>query len=706
MASIISTDEKERIAQKFYNLIAQIGLQHCHDINEAIAQVEKKITHHNKDIMKENTSVKESLVESAANSTFFDATAVDQSGLNSEDALRGNKLTKSNNSNNCSYDYEKSNPVVEDENTRKLENGSKSIEEYDIRSLGNTSNQESSLRSIPFENNKENSFNERLNIHTKDYQYPEEADDEQDLDDSMESTSNYALTSAIMKRKQLQFRLDYESSINLSDGYSSICYNQGDNSHNLLNSNSKASNSRASVYEISSTESNKTAYDQDKASMLKDESSNSGDDVSRNRNHTTDKSNLNSGEDRSFIDESRPSENLSDQSSRVDEVNEIHCERFSRRDCNSSDEDDQFELFLRKHRNPTMGKSLSDKSSDSLNDFIVSDNTDGSLDSDERQSFVQSCNDDLRKESNFVVDDCNSKNDSSTVSDAKQVDDHLSSTPVVRFTPSNKPWNSTSKKAGQLVVERKNLNSNQEQDLYNFDPLSAVLCSIDTPAKRNTPWSVRKLKSNRDILVQGLFEEYNRRVFDSKLPSDFQITWNKKMTKTAGFCIYTRRENARIARIELSEKVCDSTERIRDTLIHELCHAATWVVNGCKDGHGKIWKYWAYKANKIYPNIPLISRCHSYNIHAKYTYRCTNLECSYKIDRHSKSINVTSHACPYCLSHLEMVRNVGSNKSKSGKPNNFALFVKENFAAVRSKHPNSSHGDIMKMLSSLYSQSK
>ncbi|EDV24828.1 uncharacterized protein TRIADDRAFT_56122 [Trichoplax adhaerens] len=563
MASIISTDEKERIAQKFYNLIAQIGLQHCHDINEAIAQVEKKITHHNKDIMKENTSVKESLVESAANSTFFDATAVDQSGLNSEDALRGNKLTISNNSNNCSYDYEKSNPVVEDENTRKLENGN------DIRSLGNTSNQESSLRSIPFENNKENSFNERLNIHTKDYQYPEEADDEQDLDDC------------------------------------------------------------ASVYEISSTESNKTAYDQDKASMLKDESSNSGDDVSRNRNHTTDKSNLNSGEDRSFIDESRPS-------------------------------------VLRKHRNPTMGKSLSDKSSDSLNDFIVSDNTDGSLDSDERQSFVQSCNDDLRKESNFVVDDCNSKNDSSTVSDAKQVDDHLSSTPVVRFTPSNKPWNSTSKKAGQLVVERKNLNSNQEQDLYNFDPLSAVLSSIDTPAKRNTPWSVRKLKSNRDILVQGLFEEYNRRVFDSKLPSDFQITWNKKMTKTAGFCIYTRRENARIARIELSEKVCDSTERIRDTLIHELCHAATWVVNGCKDGHGKIWK----------------------------------------IDRHSKSINVTSHACPYCLSHLEMVRNVGSNKSKSGKPNNFALFVKENFAAVRSKHPNSSHGDIMKMLSSLYSQSK
>jgi len=34
------------------------------------------------------------------------------------------------------------------------------------------------------------------------------------------------------------------------------------------------------------------------------------------------------------------------------------------------------------------------------------------------------------------------------------------------------------------------------------------------------------------------------------------------------------------------------TERVRDTLIHELCHAAVWFLNGVNDGHGSLWKYW------------------------------------------------------------------------------------------------------------------
>ena len=33
-------------------------------------------------------------------------------------------------------------------------------------------------------------------------------------------------------------------------------------------------------------------------------------------------------------------------------------------------------------------------------------------------------------------------------------------------------------------------------------------------------------------------------------------------------------------------------DRIRDTLIHELCHAATWLIDGVKAGHGPHWKRW------------------------------------------------------------------------------------------------------------------
>lgn len=47
----------------------------------------------------------------------------------------------------------------------------------------------------------------------------------------------------------------------------------------------------------------------------------------------------------------------------------------------------------------------------------------------------------------------------------------------------------------------------------------------------------------------------------SQLPANMPVTWNKKMRKTAGYCV-TGEERAggnRYARIELSEKVCDST---------------------------------------------------------------------------------------------------------------------------------------------------
>ena len=37
-------------------------------------------------------------------------------------------------------------------------------------------------------------------------------------------------------------------------------------------------------------------------------------------------------------------------------------------------------------------------------------------------------------------------------------------------------------------------------------------------------------------------------------------------------------EEVRASKIELSTKVLDSSDRLRDTLIHEMCHAAAWVI--------------------------------------------------------------------------------------------------------------------------------
>lgn len=56
--------------------------------------------------------------------------------------------------------------------------------------------------------------------------------------------------------------------------------------------------------------------------------------------------------------------------------------------------------------------------------------------------------------------------------------------------------------------------------------------------------------------------------------------------------ILSNRMGIRSASIDLSDKVVTSCDRLRSTLIHELCHAATWVFNGEK-GHGPTWKAWS-----------------------------------------------------------------------------------------------------------------
>ena len=90
-------------------------------------------------------------------------------------------------------------------------------------------------------------------------------------------------------------------------------------------------------------------------------------------------------------------------------------------------------------------------------------------------------------------------------------------------------------------------------------------------------------------------------------------------------------------------KVLDSADRLRDTLIHEMCHAASWVISGYRDGHGPLFKHWAKECMARFPELPLIARCHSYAIRTKYTYKCE--KCGYQIGRHSKSLDTERKVC-------------------------------------------------------------
>ncbi|XP_053734851.1 germ cell nuclear acidic protein isoform X1 [Synchiropus splendidus] len=135
-----------------------------------------------------------------------------------------------------------------------------------------------------------------------------------------------------------------------------------------------------------------------------------------------------------------------------------------------------------------------------------------------------------------------------------------------------------------------------------------------------------------------------------------------------------------------------SSDRLRDTLIHEMCHAATWLINGVRDGHGNFWKLYARKSTLAHPELPMVTRCHSYDIKYKFQYQC--VRCQNTIGRHSKSLDTQKFACALCMGQLVLL-----TPSKPRAPTPFANFVKENYGTTRQEMAGQSHAEVMRKLS-------
>ncbi|CAN2391443.1 Acidic repeat-containing protein, partial [Pristimantis euphronides] len=92
---------------------------------------------------------------------------------------------------------------------------------------------------------------------------------------------------------------------------------------------------------------------------------------------------------------------------------------------------------------------------------------------------------------------------------------------------------------------------------------------------------VTNFKENRDELVQRLFRLYNQTVFENKIPKDMHIFWNSDPNiSAAGRCINIFQDGRRSSIIDLYETLCNSAERVVETLVHEMCHAACWIIDG------------------------------------------------------------------------------------------------------------------------------
>ncbi|KAI6031937.1 SprT-like family-domain-containing protein [Pisolithus microcarpus] len=119
----------------------------------------------------------------------------------------------------------------------------------------------------------------------------------------------------------------------------------------------------------------------------------------------------------------------------------------------------------------------------------------------------------------------------------------------------------------------------------------------------------------REKYAAVLFAELNHTVFGDGLPKDTKLEWNKRLLTTAGRARWYRsRDGIQTTKIELATKILDRDERIRNTLSHEMCHLACWVINNSpQEGHGQLFKSWASKITCRYPDIQVSTR-HNYQI--------------------------------------------------------------------------------------------
>jgi len=211
-------------------------------------------------------------------------------------------------------------------------------------------------------------------------------------------------------------------------------------------------------------------------------------------------------------------------------------------------------------------------------------------------------------------------------------------------------------------------------------------------------------------------------VFGNTL-TNVQVIWSKRLTSTAGITRLRKRKTADnvefSASIELSTKLIDKEERLRATLMHEMCHAAAWLVDNVhKPPHGKVFKKWANLAMRKINGL-LVSTTHDYVTNTyKFAWTCTNEACDFIIQRHSRSVDVTRHCCGKCNSKLMEidVPAPGSTtyvKKQKRKATGFSLFVQQRSQSVRASllasrgpHQKVSQKDVMIECSRLWKELK
>ncbi|KAH8435016.1 SprT family zinc-dependent metalloprotease [Aspergillus melleus] len=223
-------------------------------------------------------------------------------------------------------------------------------------------------------------------------------------------------------------------------------------------------------------------------------------------------------------------------------------------------------------------------------------------------------------------------------------------------------------------------------------PSKTALKKAETEQKKAAIARRRSFDNKKADVAEEFFKTLDDVVTGGKIQQmaaetgGVRITWNKTLQTTAGRASWRRersmsppREGQSVASqkqfagIELAARIIDNEDRLINTLAHEYCHLANYMISHVTNNpHGTSFKLWGQKCKEALKDHPVyggrveVTTKHSYKIDYKYVWCC--VDCGQSYGRHSKSIDPAKSTCGKCKGLLQQIKPKPRNVSPKKQP--------------------------------------
>jgi predicted SprT family Zn-dependent metalloprotease len=186
-------------------------------------------------------------------------------------------------------------------------------------------------------------------------------------------------------------------------------------------------------------------------------------------------------------------------------------------------------------------------------------------------------------------------------------------------------WHFYSSSSGQpgagSLTDSKTMTREDHAHCRMVGPRSVSYLGEEKQDSRSRVSKYSVMQTITETTLQSWTDFYNWTIFEGKLHS-VTVRWSNHLVTTAGKTKYFR--SARRCDIELNPKLLDTEPKTRNTLVHELCHAAVFLIDqDSQDGHGPRWRTWVTLATDVHKELE-ITVYHHYRASYGFYYVCSS----------------------------------------------------------------------------------